>query len=337
MMYHFLANGKLTSGETVNFGYIEAPDLEWSDRLLSFLAHKAPDWRFHLERALAGALDGLRTRFYIATMHDELISQVMISDARGCGILSHVFTAPQWRRRNAYRQLMTIQMEHCVASGIKILTLSTGFNSHPYWIYHSFGFRSIAPGAGTMMWKASPDSDRELLQPSSHVTTRALQWDDWPVLNVSACQPVGPSEPLPRFSTMGVNGEGNLEGPFISFLRRTQGFDPAFQRVLVTERGAVVGWCFLSPDPSWFNRVWRADVCVLPGFTEFCAQLTDSIRWPELPVWTVTTPDQVKSQWLHNLGFSRRTMLKDWLDRNGHPADAEVWERPFISMSMFPN
>lgn len=336
-MYHFLTSGKLSSGEAVDFGYVEAPDLEWSGRLLTFLAHKAPDWRFHLERAFVDSLDGLRTRFYIATVHEELVSQVMISDARGCGILSHVFTAPQWRRRNAYRQLMAIQMEHCAASGIKILTLSTGFNTHPYWIYHSFGFRSIAPGSGAMMWKVSPESDRELLQPSATVTTRALRWEDWPVLNVSAFQPVMPSEPLPRFSTMGVSGQGNLEGSFISFQRRIQAFDTEFQRVQVTEHGAVGGWCFFSPDPGWFNRVWRADICALPAFTEVCSQSPDSMSWPEAPIWTVTTSDKGKAQWLHTLGFSQRTVLKGWLERKGYPMDAEVWERPFVSKSTFLN
>ena len=60
-------------------------------------------------------------------MGEEIISQAMIGGARGCDILGGVYTAPTWRQRGAYRQLMAAQMEDCRRLGFRVLTLDTGF------------------------------------------------------------------------------------------------------------------------------------------------------------------------------------------------------------------
>ncbi|HEY8744464.1 MAG TPA: hypothetical protein VIU62_15320, partial [Chloroflexota bacterium] len=196
-MYRQIGNGRLNSGEDIALGVVEAPEPDWLDRIAPFLIHKGGDWNYHIRQALSEPLDSLESRFYVATVGEQVISQVMIVGARGCGILGHVFTAPVWRQRRAFGQLMAAQMEDTRRLGYQLLTLGTGFESHPYWIYHSFGFRSVAPSSGLMRWLASPEAEEGYLAPAA-TTVQPLRWDHWAGLNVLALRPVAPDEPLPR-------------------------------------------------------------------------------------------------------------------------------------------
>src|SRR5207245_380029 len=155
--------GRLTTGERLELGVVETPDPSWSDRIVPFLLHKGGDWNHHIAAALERPLDDLETCFYVGMVDGQVVTQVMISGARGAGILAHVFTSPRWRQRGAYRQLMAVQMADTRARGYRILTLGTGFDSHPYRIYQSFGFRSVEEGSGYMSWEATPGAIRDYL------------------------------------------------------------------------------------------------------------------------------------------------------------------------------
>src|SRR5690348_4939393 len=100
-MYTELATETLKSGERITVGVVRGPDAEWAGRVVPFLGHKNPDYRAHITRALEGPLDGLQTRFYVGCLDGEIISQVMIVGDRGAGILGHVFTRPEQRRKGA--------------------------------------------------------------------------------------------------------------------------------------------------------------------------------------------------------------------------------------------
>src|SRR5437588_10036164 len=131
-MYTQLDTQKLKTGELLEIGVVEAPDGEWAPRIEPLLAHKGPGWNDHIHRALAGPLDALETRFYVGSIDRELVTQVMIVGHAGAGILGHVFTKPEHRRKGAYRRLMDVQMEDVRRCGYRVLTLGTGFDSPPY-------------------------------------------------------------------------------------------------------------------------------------------------------------------------------------------------------------
>src|SRR5262249_19212993 len=147
-MYTPLGSAPLKTGEQLSIGVVECPDEEWAPRVLPFLVHKRPETREHIRRALAAPLDDLRTYFYVGCLGERLITEVMVVGARGAGILGHVFTLKEERRKGAYSALMDLQMRDMGRLGFTVLTLSTGFESPPYRIYHAHGFRSIAPGRG---------------------------------------------------------------------------------------------------------------------------------------------------------------------------------------------
>ncbi len=149
-MYTKLGEGRLKTSEPIEVGVVESPDEEWLPRVVPFLAHKSGDYQAHTRRALEGPLDGLETRFYVGHVSGRILSQIQVVGARGAGIVGHVYTLPEERRKGACHAVMEHQMEDCRRARFRVLCLGTAFESPPYWIYHSFGFRSVGPGNGCM-------------------------------------------------------------------------------------------------------------------------------------------------------------------------------------------
>jgi predicted N-acetyltransferase YhbS len=325
-MYRRIGSGRLSSGEDIVLGVVEAPDPAWLERIGPFLGHKGGDWNYHIRQALTEPLDNLESRFYVATVDEQVISQVMIVGARGCGILGHVFTAPAWRQRRAFGQLMAAQMADVRQLGFRVLTLGTGFESHPYWIYHSFGFRSVAPGSGLMRWLAVPEAEDQYLGPAS-AETEPLRWEHWAGLNVLALRPVEPNEPLPRMPSLGAKAQHSVEGSFVGFMRRYRSLERPQSRVLCSATGAVVGWRLLAPDPRWSGDVWLLDVGLLPEFAKQGAALFANLEWPPAPVYALTTADGERVAWLEKAGLRPQTTLPGWLRLGAERRDLQLWAR----------
>jgi hypothetical protein len=323
-LYTRLGEGLLTSGEWMEVGVVRGPDSEWLPRVAPFLGHKNADTRVHIQRSLEGPLDDLQTRYYVGCVDGRIISQVMIVGDRGVGILGHVYTLPEERKKGAYAAVMRHQMADCVREGFRALCLGTGFETPPYWIYHSFGFRSVAPDSGRMKWLASPDAERDLFRPAP-VTLRNLQWDDWGWLELHAFQPVRGDEELPRCPTLNEKGQGNVEGPFVTFqLRRER--EPIQTQVLVSETGATVGWAFLSRDARWFGDAWLLNVYAHPNFTEHMPALLAALELPDEPVAAYATlPDGPRAAALAAAGLQRATVLPRWLRHGSERRDLGVW------------
>lgn len=323
-MYRSLGEGRLTTGERLDLGVVEAPDPEWADRLAAFLFHKPPDFDYHIQASLAGPLDGLSTRYYVGTVEGQVVTNVMIVGARGFGILGHVFTAPAWRRRGAYRQLMERQMEDSRRLGYRALTLGTGYNSHAYWIYHSFGFRSVAEGSGSMRWLADPTAEPITAGPTA---VRPTLWDDWAAYSYATLEPVGADEALPRSPLLNVRAQGHVEGAFLTFQRRLR--RPGAQsRMLVRESGAVVGWCHLAPGPSVFADAWLLDLHALPGFESELGRLIEGVAWPEGPVAFVSdTRQEEYPACLGAAGFAEAAALPGFVTRSGERRALGLWVR----------
>jgi hypothetical protein len=324
-MYRQLGEGRLHSGEVLEIGVVEAPDPAWADPIGRFLVHKGGDWNYHINRALNGPLDDLQTAFYVGLVEGELVSQVMVSGARKAGILGHVFTAPLWRQRGAYRQVMAVQMADMPRRGVEILTLGTGYDSHPYHIYASFGFRPVAPEHGFMRWLADPAAEQRYLA-AAPATVRPLCWGDWGALNVLMAQPVGADDPRPRLPTLGIKGQHSAEGAFLTFMRRSEHQGEGGNRVVQSDTGAVTGWCLLAPDPRWFGDVWLLDVGVQPAFARFQAELTRDLPWPAAPIYAMQSSDR-ETAWLRHLGFAPLATLPLWLNDNDGRRDLGLWWR----------
>ncbi|MBI3909400.1 MAG: hypothetical protein HY320_00520 [Armatimonadetes bacterium] len=327
-MYTPLGEAALNTGQRLECGVVLGPDAEWRDRILALLNHKGPEWAKQIRRSLEGPLDHLETRFYIGCTGGRIITHLMIAGARGAGILGHVYTIPEERRKGACTALMARQMAHTLQVGYRVLVLGTGFESPPYWIYHSFGFRSIAPGRGEMKWLAEPDAEAHLFR-SAPVRVRDLRWDDWPWVDLLGRQPPTPDEELPRSPLLGLKEYGSLEGLFCFFQMR-RGDSPEIQaRALTTESGSTVGWAILGPDARWYHDVLLLDLYIHPHFTAHAGALLDCLEWPtEKPVVAYTTGRAGwKSAALAGVGFQPATQLEGWLRFADGRRNLVIWRR----------
>jgi hypothetical protein len=325
-MYTRLAAETLKSGERMEVGVVLGPDADWLPRIAPFLGHKGPDYSAHIRRALEGPLDGLETRFYVGSVDGRIVSQVMIVGARGAGILGHVFTCPEERRKGACALIMRHQMDDCRRAGFQALCLGTGFETPPYWIYHSHGFRGVAAGTGRMKWLAEPDAEERLFREAA-VSVRDLRWDDWGYFDLLAYQPVLPDEELPRCPTLGARAQDSVEGPFVTYQLRRERELQVQAKVLVSAAGATAGWALLSPDTHWFRDVWLLDLHAHPRFTRHLPDLVGSLELPAAPVAAyLTRPEGPRAAALSGLGFRRTAVLPRWLAHDGR-RDLAVWLR----------
>jgi len=326
-MYSKLDEELLRSGERMEIGVVAGPDAEWLPRLAPFLSHKPDQYRHHIRRALEGPLDELDTRFYVGVVDGKLISQIMVVGDRRAGIVGHVFTLPEERRKGACRAIMARQMADVRALGYQALGLGTGFETHPYWIYHSFGFRGVAPGNGCMRWFASPESEAELYA-AAKAHTREGRWSDWGHVHLLALRPLVADEELPRSVTLGIKTQSSAEGPFLYFQRRREREPGAQARALVSETGAIVGWATLAPDPQWFGDHWLLDFDTHPAFSDRMPELLAGLDWPPTPVHAyLTAPEGPKAAALGAAGFAKAEALKAWLAVGGERKDVMVWRK----------
>jgi hypothetical protein len=326
-MYKPLGRETLKNGEVLEIGVVAGPDAEWQPRIEPFLGHKGPGWNDHIQRALKEPLDALQTLFYVGCIDGELVTQVMIVGQGGAGILGHVFTKPEHRRKGACSRLMPYQMRDMPTRGFPVLTLGTTFDSHAYWIYHSCGFRSLREGSGQMKWEAEPGAEARLLAAGS-TTVRPLEWTDWGAVGLLAAQPVKPGESLPRSLDAGLLGQGSMEFGFIRLMLALEK-QPARRAVaLVKEVGLAVGWASLSPDERWYRQRRLLDVHVHPNFSAEIPRLIEALDLGEGPVDAyVNAKGEARRRALEATGFARRAVLPDWLQVGGERQDVEVWSR----------
>jgi hypothetical protein len=327
-MYERLGEATLKDEQPMEIGVITAPDAEWRDRILPFLGHKTEPYASHIRRSNEGPLDDLETRFYVGHRDGRVLTEVMIVGARGAGILGHVYTLPEERRKGAYQAVMARQMADVRRHGFLALSLGTGYNSPPYWIYHSFGFAGIAPGQGTMCWTADPHAEARLFR-RGHVATREARWGDWGFFGWLGLLPTPPDEELPRSRIMGLRSRGMMEGPFIRLLLTREQRPGVAIRVLETEHGATVAWAILAPDPHWFSEAWILDLHTHPTFAAHLPELLAGMPWPDAPVAAaLTEPAGPKAAALETHGFTRTARLPGWLQgEDGSRHDIHLWTR----------
>ncbi len=260
----------LPTGETAEIGVAQAPEPGDPRRIGELLAHKGEGWGWHIAEGLDHALDGLETRYYLASIDGLAVSNVMTVEHAGVGILGHVFTRPEHRRQGLCKAIFGQLMPDFAARGGLRLTLGTGFDSAPYWIYHSFGFRGVLPETGFMKYEGVPDFAERwyAAQPAQVVP---LAWRHWPTLAQFFCDDFGEGLQL---ASAAAFGPYNFEGPFLGLYRAVcDGAGPAV-RVLEGANGAAVGVAMLRPDERWKGAVTLLDVLTHPAYA---AHLPDLI------------------------------------------------------------
>ncbi|HGE72848.1 TPA: N-acetyltransferase [Candidatus Poribacteria bacterium] len=306
-MYTKLSNVKLKSGEDMEIGVVLAPDQEHSEAIVKVLHHKGEPWLTHVNKALDGTITDLETRFYIGKLNGQVVANIMTVEYNHTGILGHVFTIPEQRRKHICTLIMEQQMNDFKRRG-GVLLLGTGFDSAPYWIYHSFGFRSVLENSGFMRF-STDDNFEEKHFTYGKVKAVDVQWKHWPLMAV--LMSVKETEILKSVSS-GLYGIVNFEGGFLNFMKRLEDGNIK-AKVLESESGAVVGCITLEQDHRWAGKTYILDMFMHKNFIVNYDDLINSMELPEGKIQCfimANSPDE-KINALKKSGFEQEALLKN--------------------------
>ena len=252
-MYESMGEIALESGETVQMGRVIAPDLAWAEPIERLLAHKGDPWNWQNTQVLRSDV-GVEAIFYVLHRDGQPLANIMTAESKGVGILGHVWTNPDDRRKGAMKRLMAAQMEHFRARGGRALFLGTGFESVAFRLYQRFGFRSVEDKGGYMDYyttsKAEFESDYFA---AARTEIRDLSWSDWPA---SAPLFVGGLPGLVRCAPLGLFGRASTEGPLLLLLRdevarRASGEAPRSKALVAAQSGSFLGLAAWGWHPLW--------------------------------------------------------------------------------------
>ena len=244
---------------------------------------------------------------------------------KGVGILGHVFTLPQQRRKGACKGVMAYQMADFRQRTGGALYLGTGYNSHPYYIYHSFGFESVFPESGFMKYCVNADFEERYFAPTS-AHPKSVEWHDWP--KVTALSGIVGWDTL-RSLAWQVYGPTNMEGGFLSFkhaLETEDSYDDA--KFLISSGGAIVGWATVSRDARWQPVTAVLDLFFHPNFADAVPVLLSAVRFRDVKVQCyVDKGAKQKAAVLETAGFACEGQLKNQFAYSGQDYDVLVFGR----------
>lgn len=308
-MYNILGNIILKTGQQMEVGVIVAPDDAHSNEIMQFLGHKPGIFKWHIEMCVQKSMDELETRFYVGKVEDKIITNIMTVEHEGIGILGHVFTLPDERRKGACKGAMAFQMEDFQQRNGKALYLATGYDSHPYHLYHGFGFDSVIPESGFMKYEVSSDFEERYFSPST-VHTKSIDWSDW--AKITALCGITEGDVL-RSLKWRVYGPICFEGRFLSFKQDLEKEDVYHDaKLLTTVNGAVVGWGTVSRDTRWRQESAVLDIFFHPNFGADVSKLLSSLTFPDAKVQCyVDHAAKKKVSVLERAGFSCEGRLKN--------------------------
>jgi GNAT superfamily N-acetyltransferase len=323
-MVRQLARVTLKNGERMQCLLVEEPEVSWAQDVQHLLVHKREHVHWHIARAIAGPLDKLETRFYLGVVFGEAVGNIMTVECNGIGILGHVFTRPDQRRKGIASRIMSFQMQDFRERGGRVLTLGTGFDSPAYWIYHSHGFRSIVEGSGAMWYWQRPEAEEELWQ-SPVAGTTAPRWDHWPQINLLCIHPQG--EQL-RHTARRLWGPRNFEGDFTKYLYDLdQEGSGIVGRVLENEAGIAVGWASIEDDPIWGERAGLLDLILHPTTWHAASDLLEALPLSDRPVFAYVDQGSPKEDLLRTHGFVQQASWPKWLSVDGKKHGVNCWLR----------
>ena len=324
-MYKILGEVTLKTDECMEVGVIDAPDGSSAEEIKKFLGHKPGNFKWHIERCVTESLDELETRFYVGKVDGKIITNIMTVEHEGIGILGHVFTLPDQRRKGACKGAMAYQMEDFRQRNGRALYLGTGYNGHPYRIYHSFGFESVVPESGFMKYHVDMDFEERYFSPAP-VHSKSVEWHDWSKL--TALSGIVGGDKL-RSLAWNVYGPTNLESGFLNFksdLETDDTYDDA--KLLVSQNGTIVGWATVCRDNRWRDTIALLDLFFHPNFIDAVPALLSALAFPELKVQCyVDSEASEKAAVLEAAGFACEGRFKNQFSYRGKGYDVLVFGR----------
>ncbi len=305
-MYRKFGTETLRSGEVMEGGCVETPDEEWAECVEKSLAHKPGIWLDHIGKAVRGETDDLENHFYVGHIDGNVITGVMTVEYDRVGILGHVYTHPDHRRKGAYSALMKRQMDDFRARGGGVLLLGTGYQSPPFRIYESFGCKGIMGESGGMRYATEEDFEERYYAPVD-VSVREVRWEDWPATNLLTSQP---GADVRRSGAFRMFGESSFEEGFLHLAKGVKDDERRRAWVANTTAGAVVGLALLTPDVRFRGSGYLLDLIVHTNFWNQAGTILEAVEWPDAKAQCYTDlgcPAKVEA--LQATGFAQEALL----------------------------
>ncbi|MBC8230089.1 GNAT family N-acetyltransferase [bacterium] len=324
-MYTKLRDVKLKTGENMEVGVVLAPDDEYADKVKPFLAHKQGNFKWHIERCFEEQLDELETRYYIGQINNEIACNIMIVEYGHIGILGHVFTNPDQRRKGVCTGVINAQMEDFQQRGGEALYLGTGYDGPAYHIYKSVGFESVYPRSGFMKYWANDDFEAKYFA-KGKMCVKEVQWNDWG--KMPALTGIVDGDYL-RSIAFNIYGPASFEGGFLGFKRELEeGENFRDAKLLASENGAIVAFATIIPDSRWRGDVYILDIFAHPNFWDDAAKLLNELKFPQgkIQCYSDSTPTG-KSGCLEKVGFHQEAVMKKQIRRDENILDVSVFAK----------
>lgn len=284
-------NYVLKTGENLECRVIDRRDTDLVPALRTLLAHKGDIWQLHLEEEFAGRIKDLETRFYVGLIGSDLVGNIMTVEFKGLGIMGHVYTPPEHRRKGICDVLMDFHMADFRERKGNALYLNTGFESAPFFIYQKHGYRPIPEAPGSMWWSPDSWSPDTLWDDLERLKIAEPAWRHWPSANVFMLQT---RLPAVRNVTYGKFGCANAEATFLHVLSDLRNPEKRVQaRVLETRDGHMAGLATLAPERRWgsLGTTYVFDLCVHPDAEDVPEQLVEDFQWPAAHVLAYASDD----------------------------------------------
>ncbi len=303
-MWMKIGEAPLKNGEIMEIRMVKAPDDDHRHDITSFLAPNKKIWLWHLNMAVRGELDELYSRFYLGFLKGKIISNVSTWEYGPIGIVGHLFTVEDCRRKGACTVLMKTQIQDFLNRGGKILI--GGFKPSSYPIAKNLGFKSIVNNSEVMRYDMCSDFEREYFQAKKTVC-RDSMWKDWP--GVSLLFTVKEGCYL-RSVKHKIFGPFDYEDYFLEDMwERLKGL--CMSKVLVTEKGNVVGYATLTLKHHLGGNCWLLDLFVHPAIISHVNTMLNAMHWPKGKIRCYVEANcHEKHQALLTQGFEERAVLQ---------------------------
>jgi hypothetical protein len=316
---------ELKSGEQMEIVRVVPPEADWGERILPFLAHKSNPWQWQMKLVFEEGLPGAAQYFYEGVLDGEIVGNIMTVESMDppIGILGHVFTPEEQRRKGICSRLMEALTNDFRDRDGRALFLHTGYDTPPYHIYESWGFEGYRE-TGTMSWVLEPDFRANQFRPRP-VEPRETHWGDWPALEALAETPGGW---YIRSAWLNQHGFGGFEGEYLHVRRglveeRVRDF-----KVLAAEDGAVMGYALLGRWEAFPGKPLVLDTFVHPNFVGDATALVQAVDLPrDEGVFALSdSASDGRATGLEAVGFALESTLADALtDGEGNSRDLLIY------------
>jgi len=311
-----LAEVTLKSGEAMSVVKATAPEPDWIDRILPFLAHKGDHWLVPMRQAYEAGLDDLVMSDFLGVLDDgQVVGNITTVESDGIAILQHVFTPPEHRRKGICNHLMAALCEDFRSRTARAVHLGTGYDTPPFHIYEGFGFRGRGD-SGKMTWIVDPAFPDSYFVPGE-TTVAETRWEDWPKLEALYALTGHWQLKSHHFQQF---GHACFESAYPALRRDMESGSIICTRVMRTETGAVVGHAMLGPDLGWRSRALALDFMVHPGFVPQAHELLDAIALPNGSKVHAYCDERAtdKAELLEGMGFEREATLSKLIEDENH-------------------